>query len=388
VFSDSFASVITETSTQANFAVEFAILGTRDPRAIAEACIVATHHAFGSSPEKLLFYKVSSGMVAGLLLTDGRSVVLKAHQFDRSAKSLTAQRSVQQLAIVSGIPAPQPLIGPLSFANGHVTFDSYLSSGRAANTLPLPSEDQPKWATIRTALAQALIAISQLPFTVQPEGTLVRSSLLAPNSIYPVPHSPMFDFTKTAPGAEWIDAIAARALAVVRAIDSVETIQTIQTAKADRADTDESGEPDGAQKPLPTITTHCDLRAENVHLGEDGSTLAAIWDWDSVETATEAWHVGTSARAFSLDFSRENGTCTDIGIPPVEEMLAFINDCQTARGSAYTRDEYQATIAWMHHALAYSARCEHALTFSGQRIHWTPTFADRLRELQAANLLS
>jgi Phosphotransferase enzyme family len=382
MFADGFARAIAETSTQPDFAVEFAVLGTRDPRAIAEACIVATHHALGSWPEELLFYKVSSGMVAGLLLTDGRSVVLKAHQADRSSNSLVAQRLVQQLAIASGLPAPQPLIGPRSFGGGHVTFDSYVSSGRSANTWPLPSKDRATWASIRTALAQALMAISQLPFTMQPEEVLVRSSLLAPNSLYPVPHSPMFDFTSTAPGAEWIDAIATRALSIVRAIEADRIDGTSQSDQTDQ--TDGTVE---ARNPLPTITTHCDLRAENVHLSEDGTNLAAIWDWDSVETATEAWHVGTSARAFSLDFSRENGTCTDIGIPSIVEMLAFINDCQTARGCPYSPNEYQATIAWMHHALAYSARCEHALMVSGPGVRWAPTFADRLHELNNAKLL-
>jgi hypothetical protein len=386
--SDSLIQAVMVASSENNFAVEFAILGTRDPRAIAEACIAATQRAFESAPARVLFYKVSVGMVAGFTLSDDRSIVLKAHQADRSTESLVAQRSVQKLASAAGINSPQPLVGPLSFGAGNVTFDSYVSSGRAVNTVALPAEAPTTWNTIRRLLAETLIALSRLSSstntspnaqsaTASPTATatdiattatnadipvLTQRSLLAPNSIYPIPHSPIFDFTLTAPGAEWIDEIATRALTTIRAIEAVES--------------------------QPTITTHCDLRAENVHLSEDGFTLAAIWDWDSIETATEAWHVGTSARAFSIDFSRDNNMCTDIGIPTVKEMLAFISDCETARGHAYTTNEYQATIGWMHHALAYSARCEHALARTELGVRWTPTFTDRLRELEAANLLS
>ena len=352
---------IVETSAEADYAVEFAILATRDPGSIAEAFTVAIERALSTSPENVLFYRVSSGIVLGCTLADGRSVVLKAHQGDRTAEGLSMQRLVQHGALQTGIDAPEPLLSPQSFGSGYLTFDSYLSAGVPVHTLPLPVDAPETWANLRRLLAEQLIAISDLPAPVDPNHCLTRISLLAPNSIYPVPHSPLFDFSTTAPGAEWIDAIATTALANIRSIEST--------------------------NPLPTITTHCDLRAENVHVSVDGSLLAAIWDWDSIETASEAWHVGTSARAFSLDFSRDNGMCTDIGIPTVGEMLAFINDCQTARGQKYSPAEYQATVAWMHHALAYSARCEHALIGAGIPVRWTPTFADRLRELQAADLL-
>lgn len=361
-FADALTQAVVTVSGGVDCPVEFAILETRDPLLIAEAVTQTIERTLHASPERLLFYKVSSGIVVGCTLTDGRSVVLKAHQADRTREGLNAQRLVQRAAIQAGVDAPEPLLGPLIFGSGYLTFDSYISAGVPVHTLPLPADAPKTWATLRRLLAQQLIAISQLPAPLDPNRSLTRISLLAANSIYPVPHSPLFDFSKTAPGAEWIDAIAENALATIRSIEATE--------------------------PLPTITTHCDLRAENVHVNVDGSVLEAIWDWDSIETASEAWHVGTSARAFSLDFSRDNGTCTDIGIPSVGEMLAFIDDCQTARGRAYSSGESRATIAWMHHALAYSARCEHALVSAGIAVRWTPTFADRLRELQTANLLS
>jgi hypothetical protein len=441
-FVQEFSRAVVRASGEVNFAVEFAILGSRDPQMLIETCTAAIQSALSSSPTRLLFYKVSVGLVAAFALEDGRSVVLKAHQGDRTAASLSAQRLVQSAAVTAGLRAPEPLAGPFAFGSGHVTFDRYVSAGVPLNTLPIyfntrsetnatdapnvgrsinaisppgtPDTDEAANAastdpsnvgrtlnaaspdpsnvakpvnvvrapdvvnkavttlneintvnlreTLSQLLAQALIGISRLPTSLQPNLGLTRSSLLAPGSLYPVPHSPIFDFVKTAPGAEWIDEVAARALAIIRGIEATES--------------------------LPTITTHCDLRAENVHLSEDGKSLAAIWDWDSIETASETWHVGTSARAFSLDFSGENSMRTNMGVPTVEEMLAFIGDCQTARGQAYTPAEYRATIAWMHHALAYSARCEHALASGGVPIRWTPTFADRLNELQAHNLLS
>jgi Phosphotransferase enzyme family len=360
-FSEALSQAIVEVSAGPNYAVEFAILATRDPRSIAEAFTGAIEGALRTSPKEVLFYKVSSGIVIACTLADGRSVVLKAHQGDRTAAGLTSQRLVQEAARQAGIDAPEPLLGPHTFGCGQVTFDSYIAAGVPVNTVPLPAEAPAEWTTLRRLLAEQLIAIARLPAPVDPNHGLTRISRLASDSLYPVPHSPLFDFSATAPGAEWIDAIAATALDTIRAIEATES--------------------------LPMITTHCDLRAENVQVNVDGFSLAAIWDWDSIETASEAWHVGTSARAFSLDFSRDNGTCTDIGIPTVDEMLAFIADCQTARDRTYSPSEYRATVAWMHHALAYSARCEHALLGAGIAVRWTPTFADRLRELQAAQPL-
>ena len=459
-FVQEFSRAVVRASGEVNFAVEFAILDSRDPQLLVETFIAAIQSALNSSPERLLFYKASVGLVAAFALKDGRSVVVKAHQGDRTATSLSAQRLVQSAARPAGFNAPEPLAGPFAFGSGHATFDRYVSAGVPLNLNTSPTNsntcnepdatdapDAPNFATAINAispsdtsnggrtlnaaspdpsnagrtlnavspsdtsnagrtlnaaspdpsnvakpvnvvgaldvnmavttlneirainaratlsrlLAQALIGISRLPVSMESNLGLTRSSLLAPGSLYPVPHSPIFDFVKTSPGAGWIDEVAARALAIIGDIEATES--------------------------LPTVTTHCDLRAENVRLSDDGKSLAAIWDWDSIETASEAWHVGTSARAFSLDFSGEGTMTTTMGVPTVEEMLAFIRDCQTARAHAYTAAEYQAIIAWMHHALAYSTRCEHALASIGVPIRWTPTFADRLRELQAADLL-
>ena len=354
-FAAELAGAIEACSADGAFVVESAIAGTSSPARLAEMFVAVVQRALLSDPCELLFYRVGSGIVAGFVLGDGRSVVAKAHQRFHSDASLRSQRAVQAKARIAGIGAPEAIAGPIGFGRGLLTIDSFEEPGTSCADLP-PGVGP----GVRRLLAEALFSIGLLGADRGAEAadgartddeSLTRLSVCAPGSLYPSPHSPLFDFTATSAGAEWIDEIAADVLRVLRGLG-----------------------------PLPRVVTHADLRAENVRMRPDGRSLAVIWDWDSVESASEAWHVGTTARAHSLDFSLGGGQGTDIGLPTVKDMLGFISDYESTRGVAFTEAERLAVQASAQHALAYSARCEHALESTYGPVRWRPGFRDRLRE--------
>lgn len=350
-FREELTAAIEAVSAPSGFAVERSVAASAQPGGIAAQLDETIQKTLAAEPSKLLFYRVGSAIVVGLTLTDGRSLVAKAHQRHRTVHALCIQRHVQARVGSAGIPAPEPLAGPVAFGYGFLTIDAHDGSGLACADLP-PASD----ANVRRLIAGSLNAIGRHGADLVGEASLTRSSRREPGSLYPAPHSPMFDFTATASGAEWIDALAARALHVI----------------------DTTG-------PLPQMVTHGDLRAENIRVTDHAATaLSVIWDWDSIESASEARHVGTTARAFSLDFTRNQGAGTDVGLPTVAGMLAFIDDYESARGTPFPARERRAVLASTLHALAYSARCEHALDVRYGPVRWAPRFGDRLREFGAS----
>jgi hypothetical protein len=96
---------------------------------------------------------------------------------------------------------------------------------------------------------------------------------------------------------------------------------------------------------------HLDWRVEN--LGFADSTLVAIYDWDSVGLATEAFLVGSAAATFPSNWSQPNGA-----LPNLREMRAFLSDYQEARGSCFDFGELRAVNAANLIVVAYGARCQ------------------------------
>ena len=337
-------------SGSSGFAVEASILGTSNPDLIAAELIGAVERSCGASVLDVIFYRCGSGAVVGLTLADGTAVVAKAHQPHVSPEKTHLRRLMQRRAADAGLPVPGTRAGPILLGRGHLTVDAHLAPGVAC--ADLSTEDA---TPFRRLIAEAMSTIARLGTDLTGEPTLAANAL-EPGSLYPRPHSPIFDFAATGAGAEWIDELAA---------DALRTIEKLE--------------------PSPVIVTHTDLRAENVRIDPGGQRLAVIWDWDGIGSAPEMWHVGNTARAYSLDLSRNGGSGTDIGLPSVPDMLGFVDDYEQVRGRALTVDERRAAHAHIQHCLAYSARCEHALNVSVGPVRWDPGFADRLREFTAAS---
>jgi hypothetical protein len=291
--------------------VELAIYGTDDAAAIARALDDLCESALRARVARGLFYQSSIGAVAGIELVDGRRVVIKAHQPDVSRARLVETVRLQNLVRY----APPVLAGPLLLARGHAVVEAYLERGKPADA------HEPD---IRRALARSLFEVVQtlLPFAAQ--SSLPAQLTYGAGALWPKTHSRLFDFEKTARGAENIDALAAAAR--------------------------ERMQPSGQ-----IVLGHGDWRAEHVHF--EGNEPVAAYDWDSLCKEPEPALVGCAAHAFCANWSRTGHRQA----PSLDEARAFVDDYESARGQRFDADERRLCAACFAYSVAYTARCGHAI---------------------------
>ena len=139
------------------------------------------------------------------------------------------------------------------------------------------------------------------------------------------PHNVLFDFEKTAVGAEWIDEIARQAK------------QILQEATG------------------PLVIGHSDWSLQNMSFRQ--GTLSCVYDWDSLRIGLEPCFVGGAARCFRHDW-RYGPPETAI---TVEEILTFIEAYEHKRGQPFTQDERCVLGAAVVYTAAYEMRCVHAI---------------------------
>ena len=72
-----------------------------------------------------IFYRSGVGVVAGVVLVDGRRAVVKVHRWNVSIERLAAVQQVQRHQAESGLPAPLPLVGPTVLGNGIATAEEH-----------------------------------------------------------------------------------------------------------------------------------------------------------------------------------------------------------------------------------------------------------------------
>jgi len=295
------------------------VFGSADPEQLAGSVDAWCRLHLGTPIERYEFFESSSGSVHGVVLQDGRSVVVKGHRAAVTYDYLVALRDVQAALAHSGYPAPAPLAGPVAEGSGHVTAEAMLDRSSCVD-----GHDPGVRAVIATGLAQFVrlsrrhrehLATVSHPLTI-PDG-----------SIYPTPHSTRFDFASTASGAEWIDELAVRAQSRLRTSPAV-----------------------------PIVVVHGDWRIENLCVR--GSRLAGVYDWDSVHVAREVAAVASAATTFSVDWRQHGG----VRFPRPDEIAAFVSDYEVARGDPFSKDESAVLAATIVASLAYGARCEHADT--------------------------
>ncbi len=300
--------------------VERAVFGFHQPAEIAASLALLCQRELGSTIARSRFYAVSVGVTAGVLLEDGRELVLKLVRGNSKLTFLEACRDVQSALAAAGFPCPTPLFGPVAWGQAWASGQSFLSGERADGHQP----------AVRAALAQGLARLVSLarPFVDHPGLFGAWFTSLPGDRIYPRPHSPLFDFERTREGAEWIDALAAKA----------------RERREERA-----GE---------RVVGHFDWRAEHVRM--QGSALVATYDWDSLHVELEPVMVGANAHAFTADWSR-----SDLApAPSFEEMCAWVESYEHARGRSFTRAERHLLEGSLVYSLAYTARCGHALSHS------------------------
>jgi len=297
--------------------VERAIFGTAEPAAIAVEIERFALEELGSRVEEPLFFESSVGSVFGLRLADGREVVIKAHQPTEPLDYLKAVQTVCRHLAASGFPCPRPLLAPRPLGLGHATVEELRADGDWAD-----AHDP----AVRRRMAELLAALFDLgrDFVDLPG---LRPGLLnrvEDGSIWPRPHSAIFDFEATATGAEWIDELALRARSVLE-------------------------QPVGVR-----VLGHVDWSVKHFRF-RDGE-VTAIYDWDSLAVDREPVIVGEAARGFTFTWRIPVRLAPSLG-----ESRVFVSEYEAARGRPFTAAERETAGAAAVYALAYTARCEHCL---------------------------
>jgi hypothetical protein len=296
--------------------VEHAVYGTDVAGSIAAILDAFSRDALGTSITGALFHESSIGAVTGVQLDDGRRVVIKAHQPGRTLACLEEIARLEAHLASRGLFAPKIIAGPVPLGRGHAIVEDYVEGELADGHQP----------AIRSALAEGLYAI------VEACRPLVDGSSLAieclPASLWPTPHSKLFDFEATSRGAEWIDAIA-------------------RSARVEVESAPEAGD---------LVIGHADWRVEHVRF--KGGRPVVAFDWDSLQKRREASLVGAVAHAFCADWSRNE---TIAPAPTLEEARAFVAAYEGARRRPFERKERRLLAGSFAYACSYTARCGHAL---------------------------
>jgi Ser/Thr protein kinase RdoA (MazF antagonist) len=283
------------------------IHGSMDPAVIARQLDEFVDGALGSTISDGLFHVGSVGSVTGVVLDDGREVVIKAYQPRWRRRFLTAVVGAQAALADAGIACAQPLAGPLPFATGLATIESLLIDPGQPTTFGLA-----EMASSARGLGELIAAVPDLP-------ALAENPLQLPfEGLYPSPHSPVFDFEATADGAEWIDDLATRARPFIN-----------------------SGR---------RVVSHTDWSARNIRLRSDG--VRAIFDLDSLASVPLPAALGMGAATW-----RSTGESTDGAAPGVNEVEAWLAHYP----GSLTAKEVQAAFSHALYVLAYASRCEHAI---------------------------
>jgi hypothetical protein len=292
-----------------------AVFGTDDPTTVATALVEGVARALAVPVVGIGFYEPGVGVVVGLELADGRSIVAKVHRGDRtSADRLAAIVRVQADVAAAGVPAPAPLAGPVPLGAGHLTVEEHRGGGGADGRDP----------EVRRAMAAAL---HDLVVAARPHVTdqAIGSGLVEPviDDLWPEPHDLRFDLPGTAAGAEWIDAAARRARAV------------LDPARLD-------------------VVGHLDWRVQN--LAFDGGRVSALYDWDSVALVPEAALVASASVVHPIDWRVDEPD----PLPSLEQLDGFVADYEAARGVAFDADEQAVLAAGQRWVASYGARCQHS----------------------------
>ena len=282
-------------------AVEPAVFGTADAGEVAAAVERFCEHALGAPVAAGRFYEVSVTCVAGVRLADGRDVVVRVSQPNRTEAFLAAVAGAQRHLFEAGFPVPEPLLGPVAFEGRLHTVEAVVDDPGTPD-----GWDPGVRAAGIDGLRRCVDLLRGVPFDVE------HPQALKDGVLYPTPHSPLFSFDRPEPDVDDL----ARAAASIR-------------------DTHES----------PRVLGHADWTVRNVRVV--GGRLHVAYDWDSLAVLPEHHLVGQVGMTFGSWGEGE-------GRPPTpDELGAFVE----AYGGV---DQRTARAAGLYLA-CYVARCERSL---------------------------
>ena len=276
------------------------------------------HDHLDAELRKVIWRSGRIDAVYGLWLTDDRKVVLKVRRGPVDLPALEASLTALRYLSSTGYPCPAPVAGPF-LRDGHtVTIEALLERGKA--------EDARRPA-IRRAMASSLVehirilrAVGHLAPRLRARPAWTRYS----NGPWPVPHDPIFNFTTTPAGWEWLDTFARQAsdaLVAVRRHDQ-------------------------------NVIGHGDWYGGNLRF--ENERVVATFDWDLM-VESEAVLAGLTAGGYLAE-----------GAPTPEEVAAFLVDFEEAREEIFIPDQQRSAVAGACWVLAFNARCD--LFNSGGRV--------------------
>ena len=292
--------------------VEDELLGTHEPETVAAAFSDFCSAELRAEPAAAVFYESHVGSVAGLVLDDGRRVVVKAQALACTRRYLEAASHVRRELVARGFPAPALLLGPRPLGRTLATVEALVDDGEYRDAHEPP---------IRRALARGLAALVALTADLPQEGLEREQQTLAADRLWPRPHHAMFDFEATRAGTEWIDGLAARARERLLRVPA--------------------GEP---------VIGHTDWTVK--HCRFVGDELRVAYDWD-LGLMPEPELVGHAASHFTTTWHLEVPL-----IPSPGEARAFVAEYEDARGRAFGAAERERLAAQAVYSLSYGARCE------------------------------
>ncbi|NUT34793.1 MAG: hypothetical protein HOV79_17185 [Hamadaea sp.] len=246
-------------------------------------------------PSEVLFTTGHLSYVAGLRLTDGRRVVVKA----RPATAGLAQcHAIQQSLADRGFPCPAPLCGPQPLGAYTATAEVLVSGGSLLSPGAPGAVDA--YAGLLAALVRAIPDVSGVkPFDPPPWVHWGHSF----DGIWPPPDDVDEDLNAR-PDPGWADDLGRRVRARLRSLD------------------------------LPLRVGHGDWEAQNLRF--DGVTPSVVHDWDSAVLLPEAAIAGHAAAVWTAG--------SDAGEPDLAASAAFLASYQRAAGRVFTTDEIE--VAW------------------------------------------
>jgi hypothetical protein len=171
--------------------VELDCFGTSNAERIATIVNEFCQAHLGSNIRGYFFYRASVGSAHGIQLEDGRNVVIKVRpppetnphlSFDR--KSLEAIGAVMTWLADRSYPCPKLFLGPTLLARGHATVEEFLDHGERGNGFE---------PACRKTIAAGLTELIELLRSLNGDVSCLKHFQRG-NSLYPQPHSKLFDF--------------------------------------------------------------------------------------------------------------------------------------------------------------------------------------------------
>jgi hypothetical protein len=249
----------------------------------------------GATPTQRLFEIAHLSVVAGLRLTDGREVVVKARPpADRIQGCVYVQRHLWAV----GFPCPEPLAGPAPMGALTATAEAFVPGGMSLE----PGPDSPR------LFAEALAALIGLAPPVASVPTLAPPPAWVwwdhdQSGTWPRPDDRDTDLNAH-PEPAWLEDIGRR---VCRRL---------------------------AQSQAPPVVGHADWEEPNLRWSD--RRLYVVHDWDSIVSRPEAAIAGVAAAVFP--------GCGGPGTATLEETATFLRANEQARGHRWRPEERE--ICW------------------------------------------